>query len=140
MEELVIWKARLLEPKDYEVLVDWWKTWRFTPPPRQFLPDNGTCGVMLEDSTGRQYCAGFLYFTNSKAAWLEFIVSNPEIRNKSIRKEMLTQLIDNLGQFALGNEVEWLFSSVKNKSLIERFTDAGFTTGSKGTVEMIKRL
>ena len=26
----------------------WWKWWRWTPIPKNFLPDNGTGGIMIE--------------------------------------------------------------------------------------------
>tara|TARA_R110000822_G_scaffold279201_1_gene400983 strand:- start:880 stop:1308 length:429 start_codon:yes stop_codon:yes gene_type:complete len=139
-KKITIWIARGLEESDYITLVEWWNWWKFTPPPRDFLPENGTCGIMIEDSEGTQYCAGFLYLTNSKAAWLEFIVSNPEIKDKSLRKQMLDSLITQLCYFAKDNGVEWIFTSVKNKSLIDRYSDCGFTIGSKETTEMIKQL
>ena len=40
--------ARKLNDKDYDCLVNWWKWWRWTPIPKNFLPDNGTGGIMIE--------------------------------------------------------------------------------------------
>jgi len=135
-----LYNARMLEESDYEILVEWWDWWKFTPPPRDFLPENGTCGVIIEDSKGVPHCAGFLYLTNSGAAWVEFIVSNPDIKDKTVRKLMLNGLINAISSYAKSNDVKWIFTSVKNKSLIDRYSDCGFTVGSKETTEMIKRL
>ena len=37
-----------LNPSDYdEVLVNWWKEWGWTPPPKEFLPEDGQGGIMV---------------------------------------------------------------------------------------------
>lgn len=133
-------KPRMLEESDFPTLLKWWEFWKFAAPAKEFLPDNGTCGIMLEDQFGRPLCAGFIYFTNSQACWLEFIVSSPDVKDKAKRKWMLQKLIGFLSQFAEEEGARWIFTSVKNKSLAERFGECGFTTGSQGTTEMIKQL
>ena len=40
--------ARKLIDTDYNVLVDWWKWWRWPSIPKNFLPDNGTGGIMIQ--------------------------------------------------------------------------------------------
>jgi hypothetical protein len=79
-------KTRLLKDEDYETLCGWWKHWPKWPasPPRTFLPDNGKGGLMVEKN-GKPICAGFLYMTNSDAVLLEWIVSDPEYRDKEVR-------------------------------------------------------
>ena len=48
-----------LQEGDYEdILCKWWKDWRWTPPSKDFLPENGTGGFMVFDS-GTPVCAGF---------------------------------------------------------------------------------
>jgi len=138
--EVVVWIPRMLHENDYETLTKWWDTYEFPVPPREFLPDNGKCGIMLEDSNGKQYCAGFVYFTNSGVSWIELIISNPCINDKELRKKMLNQLIVELENFAKHNHSKWIFTSVKNESLGFRFNECGFITGSVGTTEMIKKL
>ena len=57
-----------LNPSDYEeVLVNWWKDWGWTPPPKEFLPEDGEGGVMVLHNE-QPICAGFVYFTNSKVS------------------------------------------------------------------------
>ncbi len=44
----MIFDIRPLELDDYDtILVDWWKDWGWTPPTRDFLPDNGKGGMIV---------------------------------------------------------------------------------------------
>ena len=71
---------RLLEDGDYEnTLVKWWNDWKWDAPAKDFLPQEGRGGIMVSKDDV-DICAGFLYFTNSKAAWCEFIVSNKDYK------------------------------------------------------------
>ena len=46
----MIFDIRPLELDDYDtILVDWWKDWGWTPPTRDFLPDNGKGGMIVFD-------------------------------------------------------------------------------------------
>ena len=67
--------VKVLKEEDYDnILVNWWKDWRWTPPSKDFLPDNGKGGYMVyEDDT--PICAGFMYLTNSKVVWCDWIIS-----------------------------------------------------------------
>ena len=58
--------VRELNETDYEsILVKWWKDWRWTPPPKDFLPDNAKGGFIVYDKD-IPVCAGYIYVTNSK--------------------------------------------------------------------------
>ena len=40
---------RVLKENDYEdILVGWWKDWKWIPPVKDFLPLNGLGGIMVE--------------------------------------------------------------------------------------------
>lgn len=136
--EITIWVARQLEESDYETLKEWWSWWGFPAPAKNFLPENGTCGIMVEDSEGTLYCAGFIYLTNSDAAWMEYIVANPDIKDRELRHQAQRELINQLSYFAKDNDAKWIFTSVKHKALIKRYLECGFQEGSTGTTEMIK--
>ena len=72
--------TRQLKEEDWETLQKWWSAWpKWEAPPKDFLPDNGTGGLMVEKDN-KPIVAGFLYITNSKGVLLEWIVSNPEYR------------------------------------------------------------
>ena len=46
-------KVRQLAESDWDTLVSWWDWWpEWQAPPRGFLPDNGTSGLMVyKDNT-----------------------------------------------------------------------------------------
>lgn len=128
-------QARILKEEDYDKLCKWWKDWRWTPPPYDMLPNTG---IMLS-SNGRDVCAGFVYFTNSKAAWVEFIVSDFEYR-ESDRKECLIFLVNTLSELAKENGSKYIYTSLKSKSLIDVYSECGYILGSTNCNEMVKIL
>lgn len=131
--------VRPLENKDYEILKQWWSFWRFPAPPIEMLPYNeGFEGVMVTDDSGKPMAAGFIYFTVSKICWIEFIVSNPEVKDKEIRKRMLNGVIQELTRWAEMEGCKWVFTSLKNQNLMSRFEDCGFEKGSTNATEMMK--
>lgn len=129
-------QIRYLQDSDYDILLNWWTFWRFGIPSKDFLPENGLGGIMISSDDGIPICAGFLYMTNSKVAWLEYIVSNPEYREKD-RKLMLTCLIQELTEIAVKNGYKYVFTTVKHPSLIERYKESGYVVGTVGGTEMV---
>ena len=69
---------RQLEYQDYNTLVEWWSDWGLDSPDRDFLPEDGIGGLIITDGD-IPVCAGFIYNTNSKVAWIDWIVSNTNI-------------------------------------------------------------
>ena len=44
----MIFNIKPLSSTDYDdILVNWWNDWGWTPPTKDFLPDNGKGGVMI---------------------------------------------------------------------------------------------
>jgi N-acetylglutamate synthase-like GNAT family acetyltransferase len=126
--------VRLLREGDYEEMISWWRFFRFPAPAKEFLPENGKGGLMVEKE-GVSICAGFIYFTNSKIAWLEFIVSNPEYRNKD-RKEAIQIVITELCQIAKQKGFRAVFTSVKHQGLVNHFEKCGFNNDAHKSNEM----
>lgn len=132
--------VRSLTSEDYsENLVKWWNDWKWTAPPREFLPENGLGGFMVCDED-YPVVAGFLYTTNSSVAWVEFIVSNIEYRHKENRKKAIRLLILTLEELAKINGKKYIYSSLKSEPLINAYMDCGFVKGSSNTQEMIKTI
>jgi len=77
--------TRTLTESDYEILTDWWKAWGWPIVVKDMLPDNGTGGIMIEHE-GENVVAGFLYWSNSKMVWLDWIISNPKINRDRNRR------------------------------------------------------
>lgn len=131
---------RYLTEEDYDTLTGWWKMNRFPAPPRDFLPNNGLDGIMVVKD-GVEICAGFIYETScNNLAWVEFIVANFEVKDRELRKEALNFLINNITVICKNMGKKYLFTSVKNDGLIERYKECGYIVGSKGTTEMVKGL
>lgn len=129
---------RYIEESDYPMLCKWWSDNRFPIPPKDFLPRNGTDGIIVMKD-GVPICAGFIYETSSPAlAWIEYIVANFDIKDRALRKESLNFLINTLVEICKAMNKKYIFTSVKNKGLIERYSDCGFLNGGNATTEMIK--
>jgi hypothetical protein len=133
-----MFKVRMLEDSDYEILCDWWAFWKFPAPPKDHLPGQGTCGLMTTKD-GINICAGFLFFTNSKICWLEFIVSSNTYKEKD-RPEAIQTVITELTDLARRKGFKTVFTSLKNENLIKHYEQCGYIKGSKGTTEMIINL
>ena len=133
-------EIRWLNDNDYEQsLAIWWKKWRWTPPPKDMLPGEGKGGFMVS-SDGVDICAGFLYLTNSKTAWLEYIISNFDYKDKEKREEALNMLIETLIDLAKVNNIKYIYASLRSKSLIEKYEKNGFNKGNSGCQEMVMSL
>jgi hypothetical protein len=133
-----MFKIRLLTDEDFPTLIEWWKFWRFPAPKKEYLPDEGRGGIMVYKD-GVNICAGYLFFTNSKMAWMEFIVSNPEYKEKD-RKESVCFLINELNYIAKSKGFKIIFTSVKNENLINRLKECGYIIGSENTKELMIKL
>ena len=129
-------KYRQLTENDYsDFLIKWWTDNRFTPPPIDFLPNNGKDGIVVYDAdTNTNIAAGFVYITNSEVAWVEYIVANFEVKDKELRKQSIEFPIK---QLALSSGKKYLFSSLKNPNLIKHYLNSGFVVGSQNTTELL---
>jgi hypothetical protein len=131
---------RNLNESDYHnILVDWWIQWSWEPPKRNFLPDNGTGGIIVYDGE-TPVCAGFLYVTNSDVSWVDWIISNKEYKMKDKRREAIILLISSLTNIAKNSGASYAYALIKNNSLIKTYEDLGYVKGDTYTSEIIKLL
>ena len=134
---MIDFKVRRISEGDYEVILSkWWKSWRWTPPAKDSLPENGLGGVIVS-LDGVDICAGFLFLTNSKTAWCEYIVSNFEYKDKN-RHDAIEFLIRVLTSMAEDRGYKYIYTSLKSKSLIEKYEACGYIVGSENCTEMMK--
>ena len=127
-----------LQHEDYDnILKGWWKDWGWESPSRDFLPQDGQGGIMVWDGD-TPVCAGFLYNTNSKVAWVDWIISNKEY--KESRKEALSILIQTLTSVAKNLDNKFAYALIKHNGLIGVYEQQGYTTGDSYNKEMIKAL
>ena len=131
---------RKLEPSDYNIyLVKWWKDWGWTPPIKDFLPEEGTGGILISDDKV-PICAGFLYLTNSKVAWVDWIISNKKYTDRKNRKEALFMLIETLTHLAHNSKAKFCYALINHEPLKKIYKELGYTEGDKYNTEMIKAL
>lgn len=133
-------RVRALSENDYDnILVGWWNDWEWTPPSRDFLPDNGKGGLIVMDDD-EPICAGFIYITNSKAAWCDWIISSRTYRKKPHRRDALKLLVSSITDICETRGYKYVYALIKNRPLIETYKEMGFTQGDTYSTEMIKKL
>ena len=130
--------TRTLTESDYEILTDWWKAWGWPIIVRDMLPDNGTGGIMIENE-GENVVAGFLYWSNSKMVWLDWIISNPKT-NRDIRQEAIKKLILTAESMTKEAGSKFMMSISRSNSLLKIHKELGWTIDPDPSHEMIKAI
>ncbi len=128
--------TRTLTESDYEILSDWWKAWGWPVMAKDMLPDNGTGGIMVENK-GENIVAGFLYWSNSKLVWLDWIISNPDA-DKKIRKQAIEMLILTAEQMVKDAGSKYIMSISRSNSLLKIHEKIGWSIDKTPSHEMIK--
>ncbi len=130
---------RPLNENDYDgILNGWWQDWGWEPPQKDFLPDDGMGGVIVLDED-EPVCAGFMYTTNSKVAWVDWIISSKTYR-KPERKEAILLLVDTLTNICRNTGHKYVYALIKHQSVIGAYEKLGYIKGDGYTSEMIKVL
>jgi hypothetical protein len=120
--------------KDYEdTLTKWWSDWRWTAPSLDFLPEDG----IVVSSDGIDVCACYIYNTNSKVMWMEFIISNMDVKDKSLRMKSLQYMFDIVKAIAGSSGKKYIMCNTKNQPLVNKLSQSGFLKGSENVTEMI---
>jgi len=130
--------VRKLTEDDYKTLVKWWKAWKWPPIEKDFLPENGTGGFVVEKE-GIMIVAGFVYITNSKAVLLEWIISNPKYREDD-RDMAITCLINTIEKIVKGWGYNYIFTIGRTQPLIKKHKELGWHVDDKPSHEIIKVL
>jgi hypothetical protein len=130
--------TRTLTESDYEILSDWWTAWNWPIINRDMLPDNGTGGIMVEHE-GENIVAGFLYWSNSKLVWLDWIISNPK-SDKDIRQEAIKKLILTAESMTKKAGSKFMMSISRSNSLLKIHKELGWTIDPDPSHEMIKAI
>ena len=128
--------TRTLTESDYEILTDWWKAWDWPILVKDMLPDNGTGGIMVENE-GENIVAGFLYWSNSKMVWLDWIISNPKT-NRDIRQEAIKKLILTAESMTKEAGSKFMMSISRSNSLLKIHKELGWTIDKTPSHEMVK--
>ena len=128
--------TRTLTESDYEILTDWWKAWDWPILVKDMLPDNGTGGIMVENE-GENIVAGFLYWSNSKLVWLDWIISNPKV-SRDIRQEAIKKLILTAEHMTKKAGSKYMMSISRSNSLLKTHKQMGWNVDKTPSYEMVK--
>lgn len=129
---MITW--RHITKEDYNcILVDWWKDNSFPPPPLRVLP-----GGYIISKDGVDIYAGFVYYTGTPIAWLEFVVGNKKATLEQ-KKGGLEKLVDIVSTIAKDKGVTSLFVSTV-QSFANSLVKTGFNITDKDCVQLIKNL
>lgn len=132
-------KARQLKDSDWETLTAWWDSWPdWVSPSKDFLPDNGTGGLMIQKNN-KPIVAGFLYFTNSKSVLLEWIISDPKYKDND-RREAVELLIKTAEKVCKDADKKYMFSIGRNKNLMEIHEKIGWNVDKTASYEIVKKI
>jgi len=131
---------RVLKDSDWDTLVSWWIAWKDwgNHPSKEMLPQNGTGGLMVE-LDGKAIVSGFLYLTNSKVGWIEWVVSDPNYKGDN-KKEAIELLIHGLEDVAKKQGCEIILSVGRNKSLIKIHEGLDYTIDPSPSYEISKNI
>ena len=128
---------RRLKKSDYSTLCKWWNDWGMESMPQELLPENGTGGIMVLNKK-EPVCAGFVYTTNSKIAWISWIVSS-KTYNKKNRKEAINLLLTSLVNMCESTGIKLIYGiNNSNRFLTKKFIDIGFIKTKDKMTELIK--
>ena len=132
---------RKIEESDWETLVNMWKMWpewKKAIPTKELLPENGTGGFIVEKNNVA-IVAGFMYTTNSKVAWTEWVVSNKDYREDD-RKDALKLLLNGIEHVAKASGYNIILSIARNNGLINTFKELKYTVDDKPSFEVAKKI
>jgi hypothetical protein len=129
-------KIRQIQDGDYEnILAKWWGEWGFeSAPPKEMLPDTGF--IAFDEDV--PVCSCMVYMTNSKIAWITWVLSNREYRKKPNRRLILKDMLEEACQSAKRAGYNAVFTVTNNAHAIRNFKDAGFITSSTNAHELVK--
>jgi len=130
--------ARNLVESDYDLLVKWWKDWGWDPVPKDVLPDNGLGGIMIQ-SEKTPIIAGFIYWTNSNAVWLEWVISDKKA-NRITRAKALMIIIDTIEQMAKAEGKKYLVTFSDNKSFVSTLKKKNWYVNNEPIKKIIKKI
>lgn len=131
--------VRKITEDDWEDLVSWWDYWpEWRTPHRDMLPEGGTGGVIIEKNNTK-VAACFIFTSNSKTAWLEFVISNPHYKEKD-RSDLIEEVITAAETICKNLGYSFVYSVGRNKSLVKKYKKLGWWVDDKPSFEMYKYL
>ena len=116
MENIIV---RPIKEEDYKFINKWWKdATGKNPPKRSLLPENGLHGLMACKDDKPIMCV-YLYLTNSKMGYCDYLISNPNYKSKD-RFKIITKLMIAAVEtaYSIGAKDFWFITN--NPSMVKR--------------------
>jgi|10_taG_2_1085330.scaffolds.fasta_scaffold72725_2 hypothetical protein len=129
---------RRLKETDWDTLENWWSFHFNTIPNKESFPDNGIGGIIVENNN-IPVCMCFIYSTNSKVAFLEWILSNPEYKEDD-RSELIDIMLVAAEKIIKQQGYKYIFGFTTKKRLAERLEKLGHIITNENSYEVVKSL
>jgi len=122
-----------LNEPDYHLVIKWLTSWKFEALPRNMLSEYGA--IVSKD--GVDLCSGWLYQSDSKIAWIEWVVINKEAP-KNLRNGCVDFLYDTLFSKAKELGFDVVMSFVKHGMFKDKLeTKYGFKPCGDNNMELM---
>ena len=108
---------RKIELKDYEYIDKWWIEQGFSALDKSILPMNGLGGIIIEKN--KPIAVGYLYLTNSKMGYCDYLISNPNYKSRD-RFKIITKLMIAAVETAYSIGVKDFWFITNNPSMVKR--------------------
>jgi len=131
--------VRRLTENDWDTLVKWWKQWDFEfVPSKEFLPDNGTGGLIVEKEN-KPIASVFMYTTNSGVCALGWPLSDRNYKQED-RSQAITLLNTACESVWKKHDGKFLFFWGNNRKYISNLQEIGFIEGDTNYSHLIKQI
>ena len=131
-------QVRALRESDWETMLAWWKAWGWPEMSKDLMPLNGLGGIIVEKED-IPIASGYLYLTNAKVAWTEWIVSDPNYRQED-RGDALKMIVNGLEDIAIASGYKIILSVGRNKGLLNIHKELGYTVDDSPSYEISKKI
>ena len=115
--------VRQVTIEDYIVINDWYKKRKEQQPKSSILPNNGLNGFVVEKN-GNIVAVIYLYLTNSKMGYFDFLMSDPDYKEKD-RFEIIMTLFRYCTKMAIGSGIECVFVTTAIPGVIDKMKELG---------------
>lgn len=112
---------RLVKPKDFVAIAEWFAIRNFPMPSRKMFPFVG----MIYTHDDKSIAAGFLYQTDSDIAVISHLISNKS-EEKTLREKAVNEIIHELTYFAKAKGYKFVTCATNLEFLSQRFQLHGF--------------
>lgn len=130
-------KSRKIQQEDWDMLASWWEGHKWPVPARDSLPENGSGGIIIEENK-EPVIAGFIYQTNSKGCWLEYIISKPNY--KKDRSHLIDKLVQIAEEAALLLGFKYMLFIGKSNGIRKSLKKHGWLEDSEPSYENMKKI